>query len=55
MMTCFYCDDTPTVYILIINGLSHHYHKTCLGEHILVTLTRISINLEYFTLILKYL
>ena len=41
--------------IPLINGLHHHYHKTCLGEHILVTLTRISINVDYFVRILKHL
>ena len=56
-MTCICCDDsaTPTVYMSLINGLSHHYSKTCLGEHILVGLTKISINLEYLVLILKHL
>ena len=55
MMTCICHDGTPTVYIPLINGLSHHYHKTGLGEHILVTLTRIPISLEYFVLIFKHL
>ena len=55
MMTCICHNDTQTVYIPLLNGLSHHYHETCPGEHILVTLNGISINLEYFVLILKHL
>ena len=55
MMTCICHDDTQTVYIPLSNNLSHHYHETCPGEHILVTLNGISINLEYFILILKHL